>query len=258
MFKDELNSVCNASLTKINLLKNNILGYFTASMLAGIYVGLGIMLIFTIGGLLTDFSGTKIIMGASFGIALSLVVIAGAELFTGNNLVMIIGLLNKKVTFSDTIKIWIVSYLGNLLGSIILGLLFYLTGLSTGAIGDFIVKSTLTKMTLSPQALLFRGILCNTLVCIAVWCSFKCKSESGKLIIIFWCLFAFITSGYEHSIANMSLMTVGLLTPSELNVSISGYFYNLFFVTIGNMIGGIFLVAIPYHLIARDKKNINL
>ena len=148
MFKDELNAVCNASLAKSNLLKNNILGYFTASMLAGIYVGLGIMLIFTIGGFLADFSGTKIIMGASFGIALSLVVIAGAELFTGNNLVMIIGLLNKKVTFSDTIKIWIVSYLGNLLGSIILGLLFYLTGLSTGAIGEFIVKSTLTKMTL--------------------------------------------------------------------------------------------------------------
>lgn len=71
--------------------------------------------------------------------------------------------------------------------------------------------------------------------------------------MIFWCLFAFITSSYEHSIANMTLMTVGLLTPSELNVTVAGYAYNLLFVTIGNMIGGIFLVALPYHLIARDK-----
>lgn len=255
MFKEELAAVSNASFAKSNLLKNNIIGYFISSMLAGIYVGLGILLIFSIGGLLGDFIGTKIIMGVSFGIALSLVVIAGAELFTGNNLVMIIGALNKKVSFADTIKVWIVSYIGNLIGAILVSTLFYLSGLSTGAIGDFIVKTTLTKMTLTPQALLFRGILCNTLVCIAVWCSFRCKSDSGKLIIIFWCLFAFITSSYEHSIANMTLMTVGLLTPSELNVTVAGYAYNLFFVTIGNMIGGIFLVAIPYYLIAKDKTN---
>lgn len=253
MFKEELNAVCNASLAKSNLLKNNFFGYFVSSMLAGMYVGLGILLIFSIGGLLGDFSGSKIIMGISFGIALSLVVIAGAELFTGNNLVMTAGLLNKKVTFADTIKVWVVSYIGNLLGSIIVALLFHLGGLSTGAIGDFIVKTTFAKMTLSPQSLLFRGILCNTLVCLAVWCSFRCKSDSGKLIMIFWCLFAFITSSYEHSIANMTLMTVGLLTPSELNVTVAGYAYNLLFVTIGNMIGGIFLVALPYHLIARDK-----
>ena len=253
MYKDELDAVCNASISKSNLINNNILGYFVSSMLAGIYVGLGILLIFSIGGLLGDFKGTKIIMGVSFGIALSLVVIAGAELFTGNNLVMTVGMLNKKVTFADTIKVWVVSYIGNLLGSIIVALLFYLAGLSTGAIGDFIVKTTLTKMTLSPQALLFRGILCNTLVCLAVWCSFRCKSDSGKLIMIFWCLFAFITSSYEHSIANMTLMTVGLLTPSELNVTVGGYAYNLLFVTLGNMIGGICFVAVPYHLIARDK-----
>lgn len=102
MFKEEVNAVCNASFAKINFLKSNPLGYFIASMLAGMYVGFGILLIFTIGGLLGSFVGTKIVMGASFGIALSLVIIAGAELFTGNNFVMTVGLLNKKVSFYYT------------------------------------------------------------------------------------------------------------------------------------------------------------
>ncbi|PPS21412.1 formate/nitrite transporter family protein [Brachyspira murdochii] len=252
MYKDELNAVCNASISKSNLINNNILGYFVSSMLAGIYVGLGILLIFSIGGLLGDFKGTKIIMGISFGIALSSVIIAGAELFTGNNLIMTIGVLNKKTSFTNLIKVWIVSYIGNLIGAVLVSVLFYLTGLAGGDIGSFIANTSLTKMTLSPEALLFRGILCNTLVCLAVWCSFRCKSDSGKLIMIFWCLFAFITSGYEHSIANMTIMAVGLLTNSEPNLTIYGYFYNLLFVTIGNIIGGVFLIALPYHMIAKN------
>ena len=93
-------------------------------------------------------------MGASFGIALSLVIIAGAELFTGNNFVMTVGLLNKKVSFYYTIKLWIICYIGNLIGSILLGFIFYYSGLAIGSVGEFIAKTTLTKMTLSPQVLI--------------------------------------------------------------------------------------------------------
>lgn len=254
MFKEELNLVCNASFSKVNFLKNNPLGYFLASMLAGIYVGFGILLIFTIGGLLGSFSGTRIVMGASFGIALSLVIIAGAELFTGNNFVMTVGLLDKKVSLLEVIKLWIICYIGNLAGSILLGIIFNYTGLATGLVGEFIAKTTLSKMSLSPQGLILRGILCNTLVCLAVWSGFRCKSDSGKLIMVFWCLFAFITTGFEHSVANMTLMTVGILSPNGISdISAAGYIYNLFFVTIGNMLGAIILLAIPYHIIAKDK-----
>lgn len=255
MFKEEVNAVCNASFAKINFLKSNPLGYFIASMLAGMYVGFGILLIFTIGGLLGSFAGTKIVMGASFGIALSLVIIAGAELFTGNNFVMTVGLLNKKVSFYYTIKLWIICYIGNLIGSILLGFIFYYSGLAIGSVGEFIAKTALTKMTLSPQVLILRGALCNILVCIAVWSSFRCKSDSGKLIMVFWCLFAFITTGFEHSVANMTLMTIGILSPNGIaDIGIVGYIYNLFFVTIGNMLGAIILLAIPYYIIAKDKK----
>ena len=254
MFKDEVSGIAKSAEGKINLLKTNPIGYFIASMLAGMYVGFGIILIFTIGGLSNGESYTKILMGASFGIALSLVIMAGSELFTGNNMIMTMGIAKKSVTLKDAIKLSVICYLGNLFGSILLAILFWGSGLSTGQIGEFIANTAAVKMNIAFVPLLVRGILCNIIVCLATWCSFKCKSESAKLIMIFWCLFAFITSGFEHSIANMTLLTIGLLEPYSALVSISGYVYNLSVVTLGNMIGGIVFVAIPYYLISKKKE----
>lgn len=223
-------------------------------MLAGLYVGLGIMLIFSIGGILAsaESSFTKIVMGLSFGVALSLVIMAGSELFTGNNFIMMIGSLKKTVTLLDTIKIWIFSFIGNLIGSIIGAYAFYAAGLARGPVGQFILSASATKMSLPIHELVFRGILCNILVCLAIWCSFKMKEETGKLIMVFWCLFAFITTGFEHSVANMTLLSIGLFIPHTAAVSISGFIYNLSFVTLGNMIGGALVLAIPYYLIAKE------
>lgn len=256
MFNEEFNKVAGAAKAKSDLLKNNKLGYFVSSMLAGIFVGMAIMLIFTIGGLLTaaESPATKIVMGISFGGALSLVVFAGSELFTGNNFVMAVGSLNKSLSWVDTIKVWIVSFIGNLVGSILAGYMFYLTGLAKGPVGEFIANTAATKMSLPAQELFFRGLFCNILVCLAVWCTFRCKDDVSKLIMIFWCLFIFITAGFEHSIANMTLLTIGLLSPGTAAVSITGYAYNIGVVTLGNMIGGIFFVAVPYYLISRKNK----
>lgn len=256
MFNEEFNKVAGAAKAKSDLLKNNKLGYFVSSMLAGIFVGMAIMLIFTIGGLLTaaESPATKIVMGISFGGALSLVVFAGSELFTGNNFVMAVGSLNKSLPWIDTVKVWIVSFIGNLVGSILAGYMFYLAGLAKGPVGEFIANTTATKMSLPAQELFFRGLFCNILVCLAVWCTFRCKDDISKLIMIFWCLFIFITAGFEHSVANMTLLTIGLLSPGTAAVSIAGYIYNIGVVTLGNMIGGIFFVAIPYYLISRKNK----
>lgn len=256
MFNEEFNKVAGAAKAKSDLLKNNKLGYFVSAMLAGIFVGMAIMLIFTIGGLLTaaESPATKIVMGISFGGALSLVVFAGSELFTGNNFVMAVGSLSKSLSWVDTIKVWIVSFIGNLVGSILAGYMFYLTGLAKGPVGEFIANTAATKMSLPAQELFFRGLFCNILVCLAVWCTFRCKDDVSKLIMIFWCLFIFITAGFEHSVANMTLLTIGLLSPGTAAVSIKGYIYNIGVVTLGNMIGGIFFVAIPYYLISRKNK----
>ena len=256
MFNEEFNKVAGAAKAKNELLKNNKVGYLVSAMLAGLFVGMAIMLIFTIGGLLSSAGSpvTKIVMGIAFGGALSLVVMAGSELFTGNNFVMAVGSLNKTVSWMDTIKVWIAGFIGNLAGSILAGYMFYLTGLATGHVGEFIANTAATKMSLPVSELFFRGLFCNILVCLAVWCSFRCKDDVSKLIMIFWCLFIFITCGFEHSVANMTLLTIALLAPGTSAVSVSGYIYNIGIVTLGNMVGGILFVAIPYYLISKNKK----
>lgn len=254
MFKEEFGAVAKAAAAKVGMLKKNPVGYFILSMLAGVFVGFGVLLAFTIGGLLEGQPHAKIVMGLAFGVALSLVVMAGAELFTGNNLVMTAGIGEKTITFGDAVKLWVVCYLGNWVGSILLAVVFTSTGLVTGAVGEFIAAGAETKMGLPVMALFTRGILCNMLVCLAVWCATKCKSESGKLIMIFWCLFAFITTGFEHSIANMTLLTIGLIEPFEKAVSMGGYFYNILVVSLGNMVGGILFVALPYYIASRKKE----
>ncbi|MBB6714980.1 formate/nitrite transporter family protein [Clostridium gasigenes] len=256
MFSEEFEKVAGAAKAKVGFLKNNRIGYFLSSMMAGAFVGLAIMLIFSIGGLLNSAGSpaTKIVMGLSFGGALSLVVFAGSELFTGNNFVMTVGLLNKTVSWMDTCKVWIVSFIGNLAGSILVAYMFFSAGLAKGPIGEFIANTTQVKMNVPASELFFRGILCNMLVCLAVWCTFKCKEDTAKLIMIFWCLFIFITAGFEHSVANMTLMAIGLFAPHAAQVSVSGYMYNTLFVTLGNMVGGIVFMAIPYYLISKKNK----
>jgi nitrite transporter NirC len=252
MFNDEIIAVSNTAKAKNNLLSTNPWGYILASMLAGMFIGFGVLLAFTAGGLLTGNPTARIVMGCCFGVALSLVIMAGAELFTGNNFVMPVGVAKKTVSFGACLKVWGMSYLGNLIGSVLLAVIFVGCGLAAGVVGNFISSAAATKMSLSPLALICRGILCNMLVCIAVWCGFRCKSEAAKLVIVFWCLLAFITTGYEHSIANMTLLTVSLLAPAaDAAVSLSGWIYNVALVTLGNIIGGVFFMAFPYLLISK-------
>ncbi|MFV0464511.1 MAG: formate/nitrite transporter family protein [Lachnospiraceae bacterium] len=253
MFKNEFQNVVNASKAKLAFLEKNPLGYLLSSGLAGIYVGIGIILIFTVGGLLSGLPYAKILMGISFGIALSLVIMAGSELFTGNNLVMTAGSLSKEVPWAKTVKVWIVCYIGNWLGSAILAVLYNFSGLNKGPVAEFIASTTLAKTTAPISELFIRAMLCNILVCLAVWCSIKLQSEAGKLIMVFWCLFAFITSGFEHSVANMTLLTIGLLNPMDQAITVAGYLTNIIVVSLGNMAGAILFVALPYYVMQREK-----
>ncbi len=255
MFGETCEKLSNSSIAKVNLLKESKGKYFVASLLAGVYVGLGIFLIMTVGGLTKGMGAHfRIFIGLAFGVALSLVVMAGSELFTGNNLIMTAGAVNKKVKWKDALQIWGWSYLGNLIGSILVGVIFVYSGAATrphASVGEFIIFITNLKMGLPIMDLIFRGILCNILVCLAVLCVVKMKSESGKLIMVFWALFTFITSAYEHSIANMSIFTAALLIPNE-TVTLGGLGYNLLWVTVGNFIGGS-LLGLAYAYMGRKK-----
>ena len=253
MFNEEYTAAANAAKGKIAYLKRNPLGYFVLSMLAGMYIGFGVLLIMSVGGQLAGSPATKLAMGLTFGIALSLVVVAGAELFTGNTLVMSSGLFRHTIRFADALLLWVMCWVGNLAGSAVLGLVFHWSGLNADATAKFLAGAAFGKMSAGIIPLIMRGILCNILVCLAVWCAFRCKSDAGKLIMVFWCLLAFITTGFEHSVANMTLFSAAVLDPAGIAVSVSGAAYNLLWVTIGNMIGGILFVSVPYMLSSRSE-----
>lgn len=256
MFRDEFKAVCNGAKGKLNLLNNNPAGYFISAVVAGIFIAFGGFVTFSIGGYLTASGATmtKVVTSASFAAALSLVVMAGAELFTGNNFVMASASFAGEVKWSDTIRLWVICYVGNLVGSLLASVLFHFTGIPTGAVGEFFATTAAAKMGGSALNLFIKAIFCNMLVCIAVWCGTKMKSESGKLIMIFWCIYVFMVCGFEHSIANMTAMAVGLLDPNGVaGISIGGYVHNLLWVTLGNMVGGICFVAWPYYMIQKEK-----
>ena len=172
-------------------------------------------------------------------------------------MIMTIGALENKVTWLDAVKIWVAVWIGNVMGGVIGACLYVYSGAALGKsdyIGEFIVEQVAIKMGTPSGQLFLRGLLCNILVCLATWMCYKLKEETAKLIMIFWCLFTFITAGFEHSVANMTLLTIALLAPGTAAVSISGYIYNIGMVTLGNMVGGILFVAIPYYLISKKSQ----
>ena len=162
MHEDTISKVSNAAKGKIELLQQSKSRYLMSAGLAGLFIGFGIMLIFG------KSPATKVVMGVAFPVALSLVVALGVELFTGNNMVGFAGFLNRAITGKELIELWIFSYIGNLIGSIIGGALFVFSGVATPQIVDAFVKAGVAKTTAPAGQLFFRGILCNFLVCLAV------------------------------------------------------------------------------------------
>ena len=248
MFKEEINKITVAAENKIEYMQASPAGFLVLSALAGIYVGFGIILIFSIGGPIHAEGGPflKLVMGASFGIALSLVIFAGSELFTGSNMILVIGKLQKKISTGLLLKSWFLCYLGNFLGSVLLAWLMIQGGSLAESSQLLLLKVTSSKMNLGAWELFVRGILCNWLVCLAVWMAVKMKNEAAKLIMIFWCLFAFIGSGFEHCVANMTLLSMGLLIPHGAEISLTGLGHNLTWVTLGNIVGGALFVGMTY------------
>ena len=246
------------ALKKIAFLKQSIGRYFIFSMMAGAHIGFAITLIFAIGGPFkaANDPALKALMGASFGIALALVIFAGSELFTGNNMTLMIASLSKKVTWRDTLWLWLVCYLGNLAGSLLLAYGVAASGIMKDSPGGALVLTTAAAKMQAPWMELFvRGILCNMLVCLAVWTAARTKDDTAKLLLIFWCLFAFIGSGFEHSIANMSLLGIGLFIPHDPTaVSWAGYARNLIPVTLGNVVGGAVFIGAAYWYVANLPK----
>ena len=255
MYTDTIDSLANLALSRVELLKRNPVGFFIGSMMAGAYIGFGIILIFILGSTV-DPAYRKLIMGATFGIALTLVTFAGSELFTGHTMYMTFGWLRKTTSSVNLAKVWLFVWIGNLIGSVGLATIFSLGG-AGGMVNDsssFLNQVANAKMNASAIELFARGILCNWLVCLAIWMSARTKSDAAKCIVIFWCLFAFIASGFEHSIANMTLFSIAIFGEHPETVNLFGMAHNLFWVTLGNVLSGSVFMALGYWQYSKNPK----
>ena len=251
MYETTVGVAADAASAKASYLRSHPLGYLVLSALAGAYVGFAVVLVFAIGAPLVAAGSpfAKLVMAVSFGVALSLVVFAGAELFTGNNLVMMVGVLRKTTSTPALAAVWLASFVGNFAGAICLAWLVAQSGVLGGAPQASVLEAAAaTKMDLPFGTLFVRGMLCNWLVCLAVWSSWRAGSDAGKLLMIAWCLFAFVGAGFEHSVANMTLFGVALLQPHSDAVSLEGMMRNLAPVTLGNIAGGALFVGGAYWL----------
>ncbi len=240
---------------------------FTLAVLAGAFVAVGAIFSTIAATGLADglpYGVTRILSGLVFCLGLILIVLAGAELFTGNTLI-VMAWASRKVTTAAMLRNWLIVYAGNLVGSVATAALVFLAGQHTfggGLVGHTALAIANAKVNLDFVQAVALGILCNGLVCLAVWLTIGARTTTDKILAIVFPITAFSASGFEHSIANMYFITAGLLikqfdpdfaarTASAANLDLSnltvaGFWSNLIPVTLGNIIGGVVLVAAVY------------
>ena len=219
------------------------------ALLAGAFISLGALFFVTV---VTDaklgFGVARLLGGLAFCLGLVLVVVAGAELFTGNNLLAMAwadGLIGTR----DVVRNWLVVYAGNVIGclcTVVLVLWGDIASLGGGGIGETAIRIAIAKANLSPGEAFARGVLCNMLVCLAVWLAMGGRSVTDKILAILFPITAFVAIGFEHSIANWFFLPYGFLIAPQGAVPLAGIATNLAAVTAGNIVGGTLLVAGVY------------
>jgi formate transporter len=229
-------------------------------LLAGAFIGLGGMLFVIVkSDASLSFAISQLLGGFVFCLGLILVVIAGAELFTGNNL-LAMAWADGQITTREVLRNWLWVCAANFVGATGLALLVYLSGhthANGGAIGATVLKIALNKQNLPWHEAFFKGVLCNVLVCLAVWMAMAGRSVMDKVVAIVFPITAFVAAGFEHSIANMYFMQLALIiqyfepVTAGNALSVAGMFGNLVPVILGNLVGGSVLVGLVYHLIYR-------
>lgn len=245
----------------------NLLTKFTLAVLAGVFISFGaILFTFVVHDSRLSFGLTQLIGGISFCLGLILVVVAGAELFTGNNL-LVMAFISQKITLRQLVRNWTIVYIGNFMGALSMVFWIYLTqqwAANSNLVGAKMLLIADAKVNLTFLVAFSRGVLCNALVCLAVWLCMSCRSTTDKILSIIFPVTAFVTLGFEHSVANMYFIPIGMLLKNNAavleaatiltgkvsefsNLTIQGLLVNnLLPVTLGNIAGGGVLVGLVY------------
>jgi formate/nitrite transporter len=255
-----------AETTGVRKAELPFLSLFALAVLAGAFIGLGGMFATTTAAAtsILPYGVTRLLIGLVFCLGLILVVVGGAELFTGNNLI-VMAWASRKISTLALLRNWLIVYVGNFVGSLGTALLVffgkqYING--GGSVGEAALKIAVGKVNLGFVQALALGVLCNALVCLAIWLTYSARSVSDKILAILFPISAFVAAGFEHSVANMYFIpyallikafdpTFGIAKAVDLSSLTWGSFLlkNLLPVTLGNIIGGSMLVAAMYWVI---------
>ncbi len=237
---------------KLSAWKMVILGIF-----AGMFIGFAGIASTTASATIENPSVGKLVGAMVFPAGMAMVLVAGSELFTGNNLI-IISVLARKVHLWKMLKNWLFVFLGNFIGAAFVAILVVLghtPDLFGGVLAEKMAAAAMSRVNQTFSEAFVRGILCNILVCIAVWAAFAAKKVSGKLLMSFWPVMLFVLCGFEHSIADIYFCIAGILAAREYSIAAEGLnmlsflWKNLLPVTLGNIVGGAGIVGAGYWLV---------
>lgn len=253
MYIHDLDAIADSAAAKDMLAAKKPGTYFMRAIVAGFFLVVAIILSNVTAAVFYETNPAlgRFLSAVLFPTAIVLIVFVGGELFTGNNMTMAIGAYQKKCTWLQVCRVWLYSYIGNFIGSFILAFLFVKSGASIAILKTYMEHTIMGKLDLTPMQLILRGMLCNFMVCLAVLVGTRMKTESGKLVLMFCVIAAFVIAGFEHSIANMGYFTIAGFVVDDLNFALVAK--NMIFVTIGNILGGAFLLALPLKLMSTEN-----
>ena len=249
----------------IGKTKLGIAPAFALAVMAGMLIATGATFMLLVKGDTTlSFGPSQVLGGLAFSLGLLCVIVAGAELFTGNCL-MVCAAADKKISWGAVLKNWVIVYVGNLVGSLIIVAILIganFAGMNGGAVGNAMINVAYGKISLAPQVIFFRGIMCNWLVCLAVWMGFAGRTVIDKVFTSMLPVVAFVACGFEHCVANMFFLPMGIaalntygyvgdIDPAKLEainqaLTAGGACYNIGLATLGNIVGGAIMVGMVY------------
>lgn len=236
---------------RLSAFKMVVLGVF-----AGMFIGFAGIASTTASATIANPSVAKLVGACVFPAGMAMVLVAGSELFTGNNLI-VISLLERKVKLHEMLKNWLCVFAGNFIGAALVAALVvygHTPDLFEGVLAERMVAAAMSRVTQTFPEAFIRGILCNILVCIAVWAAFAAKKVSGKLLMSFWPVMLFVLCGFEHGIADIYFGVAGILTAAEYGLEAAALNWGSFLwrslvpVTLGNIVGGAGIVGVGYWL----------
>ena len=230
---------------KIKMLENDPSRYMLRSFGAGMFLSIVVFVFWVLMQNLQDISIGKVIASAFFGVGLTGIVFTNAELFTSNNMYLTVSSAEGRTSWRQTVLLWVACYFGNFAGAVFIALLLY----GAGSLGDLpadhaLFTGALHKAHQTGQVIFIKGILANWIVCLAVRIALRCKEEVAKIMILVLVIFIFVYLGFEHSIANMGTFSMAILGGGAL--TLGDAWHNLLYSTLGNVVGGVLLVGLPF------------